>query len=401
MTDLAYIDLVLRAARPRVMSELLRVLRELDAAEEAFQEVSLAALSAWAVEGPPRDPGAWLIAHVRGGEIALQSSTAFDSNTDADDILRLLFVCCHPELPATQQLALSLRLVCGLTVAQIARAFVVDERAMARRIAQATQRATRTGTAAMVWDACERAARARNVGAVLYLMFNAGYSASGAGANTRAPLCEEAIRLARLLASTRPDDPELLGLLALMLLQDSRALARIDAAGSVVLLDDQDRKLWDRAEIEEGLALLDRAMQLRQPGSYQLQAAIAATHARAESPEQTDWAQIERLYAALERVSPSPVVALNRAVAISKVRGADAALQVVEPLESQLDGYFYFHGMRGKLLAQLGRAAEAQKAWTRAIGLANTPAEAAHIRMQLDGLQKEFRRGRPGLRSVR
>lgn len=401
MPDLTYIDLVLRAARPRVMSELLRVMRELDAAEEAFQEASLAALSVWAVQGPPSDPAAWLIARVSAGEIVPPPSAADAPDAPADDILRLLFVCCHPDLPLTQQLALSLRIVCGLSIAQIARAFVTDERAMERRMSQAKQRASRAGAAAGSCDACERAVRRRTVAATLYLMFNEGYSASGAAANTRAPLCEEAIRLARLLSRACPDDAELLGLLALMLLQDSRALARIDASGSVVLLDDQDRRLWDRAEIDEGLALLDRAMHMRQPGSYQLQAAIAATHARAETPEQTDWAQIELLYATLERLQPSPVIALNRAVAISKLHGARAALEAIEPLESQLDGYFYFHGVRGKWLTQLGRAGEARKAYRRAIGLANTPAEAAHIRMQLDDLQKEFRRRRPGLRSVR
>jgi RNA polymerase sigma-70 factor (ECF subfamily) len=222
---------------------------------------------------------------------------------------------------------------------------------------------------------------------MIYLVFNEGYSASGGEATLRAPLCEEAIRLGRLLLRLFQTEPEVMGLLALMLLHHARAAARFDAAGEIVLLDDQDRSLWDDAMIAEGLALVDKAVRRRSPGPYQVQAAIAALHDRAARPEDTDWAEIDQLYATLERLTPSPVVTLNRAVAVNKVAGAQAALQLLEPLGERLDGYFYFHGVRGQFLKALGRDPEAREAFDRAIALANTPAEAAHIRMQLDRLE--------------
>jgi RNA polymerase sigma-70 factor (ECF subfamily) len=425
MSDLAWIDLALRSARPRAIAALLRYFRDLDSAEEAFQEASLAALKKWPLQGPPRDAAAWLIfvgrnaaidaARRRRKEDALPDEATLSDREDAetklaeqldaadyrDDILRLLFVCCHPELPATQQIALALRIVCGLTVQQIARAFVVSESAMEQRITRAKNRVAAADVPFAAPAASQRAERVSIVAAVLYLMFNEGYSATGSTAYTRAPLCEESIRLTRLLLELFEGDPEIMGLLALMLIQHSRRLARIDASGSVVLLEEQDRRLWDKHLIAEGLALLDLAMQRRCAGSYQLQAAIAATHARASRPEQTDWAQIDALYRTLERLQPSPVITLNRAVAVSKLQGAAAALSLVEPLGTQLAAYFNFHGLRGALLLQLERHDEARASFQRAIGLAKTPAEAAHIRMQLDRLQKDYQRGRPGLRSLR
>jgi RNA polymerase sigma-70 factor (ECF subfamily) len=221
---------------------------------------------------------------------------------------------------------------------------------------------------------------------MIYLVFNEGYSVSAGEVSARAPLCEEAIRLARLLLRLFPAEPEIMGLLALLVLQHARAPARFDANGSLVLLDDQDRARWDRARIAEGFALIDKAMRHRRRGPYQIQAAIAALHARAAKPAETDWAQIDLLYAALEELQPSPVVTLNRAVAVSKVRGPEAALAMVEPLESRLAGYFHFHGLRGALLQTLGRGREAREAFSQAIALANSPAEAAHIRMHLDRL---------------
>jgi RNA polymerase sigma-70 factor, ECF subfamily len=224
---------------------------------------------------------------------------------------------------------------------------------------------------------------------MIYLVFNEGYSASGGEAQARAPLCEEAIRLARLLLRLFPAEPEIMGLLALLVLQHARAAARFDANGSIVLLEDQNRALWDRAKIAEGLAHIDKAVRHRRRGPYQIQAAIAALHARAKRPEETDWAQIDLLYAALEEVQPSPVVTLNRAVAVSKVHGADAALAMIEPLGDRLAGYFHFHGLRGALLQMVGREAEARDAFGRAIALANSPAEATHIRMHLDRLMAD------------
>jgi RNA polymerase sigma-70 factor (ECF subfamily) len=412
MTDLAWIDAALTSARPQAIGALLRYFRDLDTAEEAYQEACLRALKTWPQQGPPRDPAAWLImvgrnvaldgVRRRARQVALPDEEVLSDTGDAeiataerlddshyrDDILRLLFVCCPPELPAVQQIALALRIVCGLSVKQIARAFLVGEAAMEQRITRAKARIARAAVPFEAPGAPERAERLAAVAAMIYLLFNEGYSASSEQATARAPLTAEAIRLVRLLLRLFPAEPELMGLAALMLLQDARAAARFDGAGGIVLLDEQDRRRWDRAGITEGLALIDKAMRHRRPGPYQVQAAIAALHARAATPEETDWAQIDRLYANLERLQPSPVVTLNRAVAVSKVRGPGEALTMVEPLAGRLAGYFYFHGLRGALLDQLGRAEEARESFTRAIALANTPAEAAHIRHHLDRLSQ-------------
>jgi RNA polymerase sigma-70 factor (ECF subfamily) len=392
------------------MGALMRHFRDLDLADEAFQEASLRALKNWPVNGPPREPAAWLIfvgrnaaldgIRRRRAERELPPEEALSNLDDAeaelaeridagqyrDDILRLLFVCCHPELPATQQIALALRVVCGLTVKEIARAFLVGESAMEQRITRAKGRVAAADVPFEAPGPDERAARLTTVGMVIYLMFTEGYSATGGSAHVRVALCDEAIRLARLLLRLYPGEPEILGLTALMMLQHARASARLDADGAIVLLEDQDRARWDKGLIAEGIALLDKALRHRQPGPYQLQAAIAAVHARAARARDTDWEEIELLYAALERHQPSPVVTLNRAVAISKVRGPEAALAVIDPLAPQLGGYFYFFGVRGALLQQLGRAGEARVAFDRALALAHSPAEAAHIRMQIDRL---------------
>ncbi|TIT91565.1 MAG: RNA polymerase sigma factor, partial [Mesorhizobium sp.] len=223
----------------------------------------------------------------------------------------------------------------------------------------------------------------------VYLIFNEGYSTNSGEAPARAPLCEEAIRLARLLLRLFQTEPEIMGLTALLLLQHARAPARFDVSGEIVLLEDQDRSLWSRKMIDEGLALVDKALRHQKPGPYQVQAAIAALHARAVKPEDTDWTEIDLLYSLLERMQPSPVVTLNRAVAVSKVRGPEAALAMIEPLEDRLSGYFHFFGLKGGLLMQLDRGDEARVAFDRAIALANTAAEAAHIRMHIDRLMKE------------
>ncbi|MGQ3298369.1 RNA polymerase sigma factor [Reyranella sp.] len=411
MTDLGWIDPILGAARPRVMGALLRYFRSLDTAEEAFQEACLRALKTWPQNGPPRDAAAWLILVGRNAamdqvrrqakqtelpdEAVLsdlddaESSLAdrLDGEHYKDDILRLLFVCCHPDLPATQQIALALRIVCGLSVKQIAQAFLVGEAAMEQRITRAKARIGNAGVPFETPGAPERAERLAAVAAMIYLLFNEGYSASSSReAEARKPLAEEAIWLARLLLRLFPAEPEIMGLTALMLLQRARAKARFDGEGNIVLLEDQDRSLWSRPRIAEGLALIDKAMRHRRPGPYQIQAAIAALHARAQRAQDTDWAQIDLLYANLERLQPSPVVTLNRAVAVSKVRGPEAALEMIEPLGARLQGYFYFHGLKGALLQQLERPQEAREAFGRAIALANTPAEAAHIRHHLDRL---------------
>ena len=254
-------------------------------------------------------------------------------------------------------------------------------------------RAKRTLTAAHVPfetpAGAEFSARVGSVLEVIYLVFNEGYSASGDTAEIRSPLCEEAIRLARLLLRLIQSEPEIMGLTALLLLQHARAAARFDADGQVILLDDQDRGLWNQKLIAEGIALIDKAMRHRKSGPYQVQAAIAALHARAEKPEDTDWAQIDLLYGALEVMQPSPVITLNRAVAVSKVKGPEAALEMIEPLAPRLANYFHYFGVRGAFLMQLGRNEEARVAFDRAIALANTTAEAAHIRMHIDRLMRD------------
>jgi RNA polymerase sigma-70 factor (ECF subfamily) len=308
-----------------------------------------------------------------------------------DDIVRLLFTCCHPDLPRTQQIALALRVVSGLSVAEIARAFLVEERAMEQRITRAKARIAQTGIAFEPPLPEERAERLAAVATMIYLVFNEGYS-DASPESVRASLCDEAIRLARLLLRLFPAEPELMGLLALMLLSHSRKLARFDANGALILLEKQDRSLWNPALVAEALAMLDKSMLHRQPGPFQIQAAIGALHARASVAEATDWSGIDQLYAALQRWDPSPVVTLNRAVAVSKVHGARVALDMVEPLAEQLSGYFYFHGVRGALLEQLGQKQEARRSLNRAIGLAATAAEAAHIREHLDQLEARLAR---------
>lgn len=412
--DTAWIETALTSARPQAVGALLRYFRDLDTAEEAFQNACLRALKTWPQNGPPRDPAAWLI--MVGRNVAIdevrrtrkqqplpEDDQAISDLDDAegalaerldgshyrDDILRLMFICCHPQLPATQQIALALRIVCGLTVKQIARAFLVSEAAMEQRITRAKAKVADAGTPFETPGAVERSERLAGVAAMIYLIFNEGYSASGDTAEIRKPLCEEAIRLARLLLRLFQSEPEIMGLTALILLQHARSAARFAPDGSLILLDDQDRSLWNGAMIAEGLALIDKAMRHRRSGPYQIQAAIAALHARAATPEETDWAQIDLLYGALELVQPSPVVTLNRAVAVAKVRGPQAALDLIEPLAPKLANYFHFYGVRGAFLMQLGRNDEARVTFDRAIALANTSAEAAHIRMHIDRLIRD------------
>lgn len=415
MSDLAWLDAALTSARPQALGALLRYFRNLDRAEEAFQEACLRALRNWPVNGPPRDPAAWLIFVGRNAaldQVRRQSSEEplpaeelisdqddaeaalaerLDNSHYRDDVLRLLFICCHPDLPATQQIALALRIVSGLSVKEIARAFLVGESAMEQRVTRAKRRVAGAKVAFETPGPVERSERLAAVAAMIYLLFNEGYSASGGEAHIRVPLCEEAIRLARLLLGLFPAEPEIMGLAALLLLQHARARARLDAEGCIVLMEDQDRTLWDQAMMGEGLVLVEKALRHRRPGAYQVQAAIAAVHAQATRFEDTDWAEIDRLYAVLEVFQPSPVVTLNRAVAVAKAHGPAEALAMIEPLAGRLEGYFHFFGVKGALLLNLGRAEEARVAFDRAIALAHTPAEAAHIRLHLDRLMKDSR----------
>jgi RNA polymerase sigma-70 factor (ECF subfamily) len=415
MSDLTWIEAALTSARPTAVAALLRYFRDLDTAEEAFQEACLRALRNWPGNGPPRDPAAWLIfvgrnagldqVRRRARERELPPEEVLSDLDDAeavaverldgadyrDDVLRLMFICCHPDLPDSQQIPLALRIVCGLSVAQIARMFLVGEAAMEQRITRAKARIARADVPFEAPGAIERLERLGIVAAMIYLLFNEGYSAGSETTGERGPLCDEAIRLARLLLRLFPAEPEIMGLTALFLLQHSRAAARFAPDGSIVLLENQDRSRWNRTLIAEGLALVDKAMRHRSPGAYQIQAAIAALHARAPRAVETDWAEIDLLYGVLERIAPSPIVTLNRAVATAKVRGPRAALDMIEPLAERLSGYFYFHGLRGGLLLQLDRPDEARVAFNQAIAIARTPAEAAHIRSHLDGAEARAR----------
>jgi RNA polymerase sigma-70 factor, ECF subfamily len=413
VSELEWIGTTLSAARPQAVAALLRYFRDLDIAEEAFQEACLRALKSWPLNGPPRDPAAWLIFVGRNsaldelrrrskhdtlpeddtisdGEDDVEAATVerLDNSAYQDDVLRLLFICCQPDLPATQQIAVALRIVSGLSVQEIASAFLVGEAAMAQRITRAKRAITESAVAFETPGPVERAQRLATVAAMIYLLFNEGYSASGGDAHVRVPLCEEAIRLARLLLRLFPAESEIMGLTALLLLQHARAAARLDANGYLVLLDDQDRTLWNRALIGEGLVLVEKAQRAGIPGTYQLQAEIAAVHMRAARPQDTDWSRIDQIYSVIERLQPSPVVTLNHAVAVSKVRGPAAALEMITPLAQSLAGYFHYHGVKGALLKELGRAEEARDAFNHAVALARTAAEAAHIRMNLDSLDK-------------
>src|SRR6266436_1059560 len=402
MNDPAWINAALISARPQAIAALLRYFHDMDTAEEAYQDACLRALKNWTQNGPPRDPAAWLILVGRNAsldaarrhrkleplpvddalsdldDVEAQLVDRLDSADYRDDLLRLLFVCCHPELPATQQ---------------IARAFLVSESAMEQRITRAKACVARANLPFETPGAVERARRLAAVATMIYLLFNEGYSATGDTASRRFALCDEAIRLARLLLRLFQSEAEIMGLTALLLLQHSRTAARLDGDGQIVLMEDQDRSLWNRTMIDEGLALIDKAMRHAQTGPYQVQAAIAALHVRAATSEETDWPQIELLYETLEKLQPSPVVTLNRAVALAKVQGPAAALALIEPLAGKLSGYFYFYGVKGALLRDLGKIEEARDTYNRAIALANSAAEAAHIRLQLDRLMSD--RGRP------
>ena len=408
MHDPAHIDIAILAARPKAVAALLRYFRDLDTAEEAFQEACLRALQTWPQKGFPLDPTAWLVTVGRNAALDIKrhnrsigllpdddgltqtrddlTPEGLDESHYRDDILRLLFVCGHPALPAIQQIALALRVVSGLTVEQISRAFLVSPAAMKQRITRAKRTIAQIGVEFETPGTVERHTRLAAVSTMIYLIFNEGYGSTPDSAAAREALADEAIRLGRLLLSLFPTDPEVFGLLALMLLQQSRAPARFDANGEVVLLDEQDRSLWNQTHIDEGRLLLERAALYQNPGPYQLQAAIAALHIRATRPADTSWKEIDSLYQALETLQPSPVVTLNRAVAVWKLQGPEASLEMIDALKSELDAYFYFHGLRGTLLKELNRFDEAREALKHAIALAKSVAEAKFIRRELDHL---------------
>ncbi len=399
MTDL---EGVFRTEWPRAVSILTRVLGDLALAEDAVQDAFATALVRWERDGPPANPGAWIVTAARNRAIdrirrertfarkaellaRLEALPAEESDVSAipDDRLALVFTCCHPALAAEARVALTLREVAGLTTSEIAHAFLVAEPAMAQRLVRAKRKIRDAGIPFRVPPDHVLPERLRSVLAVLYLVFNEGYSASAGDTPVRGELCEEAIRLTKLLAVLMPDEPEALGLLALLLLHDARRDARTGPGGELVLLEDQDRTRWNRARIDEGTRVLDRALSHRRPGPYQLQAAIAALHLE----EETDWPQIAALYAELARVEPSPVVELNRAVAVALAEGPERGLELMAGIE--LPGYHLLHAARADLLRRLGRAGEAADAYRAALALEMNGADRTFLEGRLTELTGE------------
>jgi len=394
--DEAAIGRIFREESGRSVATLIRVFGDIDVAEDAVQEAFAVAMQKWPGDGLPPNPGGWITTTARnraidrlrrdsrGRELLNEVAMLSPANDDPsmpeevgpvqDDRLRLIFTCCHPALSTEAQVALTLRLLGGLSTDEVARAFLVPEPTMAKRLVRAKRKIKAARIPYRVPEDHELPDRLRPVLAVVYLVYNAGLSRPA-----EPGLCSEAIRLARILSTLMPDEPEVAGLLALLLLTESRRSSRTRPDGSLVLLGEQDRTRWDRALIEEGQAIVRRCLRRNQPGAYQLQAAISAVHADAATVEQTDWRQIVALYDQLLAVAPTPVVALNRAIAIGEVQGAAAALALVDELD--LDNYHPFHATRADLLRRLGRNREAATAYERAAAMAPTDAERDFLRL--------------------
>jgi RNA polymerase sigma-70 factor, ECF subfamily len=412
------LEQVFREEYGRIIATLIRISGSFDLAEEALQEAFMSAASKWEHEGTPHNPGAWLttVAHRKLLDAFRRDRTRTDKQTELafettrlqpfvepevidepleypDDRLRLIFTCCHPSLTREAQVALTLRTLGGLTTTEIAHAFLLPEATLAQRLVRAKQKIRLAGIPYEVPSLEIIGERLSAVRAVIYLIFNEGYAASAGQRLIRSELCAEAIRLARVLCELLPDEPENMGLLALMLLQDSRRKARVNDRGELVTLEEQDRSRWNAEEIEEGVRLVQAALSLRRVGSYQLQAAIAAVHAEAKTANETDWRQIVALYEELLRITSSPVVALNHAVAAAMSEGFERGLSLIDSAGAggKLENYYLFHASRADLLRRLQRFDEARVAYTHALSLTTNHVEQNYIRRRLEELSRRLR----------
>jgi RNA polymerase sigma-70 factor (ECF subfamily) len=406
------IDAVYRSDWGRIVATLIRQVGDFDVAEEAAQEAFAAAVRDWPVSGVPESPRAWIIqtarhkaidrirrqtrfaeklhSYAETASVSAGEAPEYDSGEIPDDRLRLIFTCCHPALAAEAQVALTLRTLGGLETNEIARAFLVPEATMAQRLVRAKRKIRDAGIPYVVPELQDMAERLVAVLTVIYLIFNEGYAATRGDAFVRTDLCAEAIRLGQLLRTLLAPQPpsEATGLVALMLLHDSRRAARLNEAGDLILLEDQDRRLWDHGQIAEALPLVEEAFR-GDPGPFALQAALAAEHCRAARAEDTDWSQILRLYNLLDTIQPSPIVSLNRAVAVAMVDGPTAALALLDALAASgdLDGYHLLHAARADMLRRMGSFAEAAKCYRRALELATTASERRFLERRLREVQ--------------